>query len=1187
MRIPNLSVSDSVTRSIRDLELKRFELDQQISSGQKLKLPEDDGLRVGRLINLESEKSNISQYKRNSSQAKEFLNAGHLNLDHLRQLNQRALEIARVAGTELNQSAAETYGHEINELVEEALNRVNSSHRGTALFGGNEFKPNFGNSDVLLGEYSKTTISLNDSLVGEESADGNRILSEGEYVVFKLNGREYVVEATKDGLTTSKILEIVENLVNEDAGTLDQSPRLPADPANPDPDFPWYRGYVRGGEGENASRNENAHLNASLSNNGNLVLTGAVNQTYHASVDFYTNWKSNTYFPEQVDQKIAEQTELRFPGVNFNDLSEEDKEIIRKEVFKSGSSTFDQNQFELVLNSKAALKFPVEYESAAPSSWTNLQTANQEAIWRDAFDEFYNNGDLVFNLSDQQVLDLTGVTNSGGDYSFQNYQDTTDALLPMTGYLKPMELSSDGVWVRSTNALTNNDIKITDADFYVTGQKYNQTVDEFDNLKIVDYAIEQGIQQNTLPVGSAPVMSWVRDVSVESQQLSGSSTLEINHSSDWKRLSRYEMGELVEYKGKLWESQIDANFNRKPGDEGDYWKEIPSNYSVEREDWNLNTTAIEERIFFMSPDGRLFDNKLDAQFHTEDILLESKTYENTIADLTTDAAALVKEIAYPVSQFSVNGSESKAMTFFDSVSQSYRLVASSENGEIVNGQYVKGDVVDSTKNPNLLVNGAITLHEGRYFVITDENSLDTNLWSSLNETNLQGGGAALLPNGLPKEGLEKTLLQGTGNSVSGFAGDIVFQRTNDTTNFGEPVERYFLALNNYTSVSDLGNSTSFVEVQASSATQGSIWASNETYDSGQIVYYKGSYYQARADDLKNNVTVNDELGNFQGQFTVFPDDDFYTNQNGESVKNTLWAKLSDEGDLNHVFSFKIDNQNQPSIRIPEPGASGRGASAEAVVDSSGEVVGLRVKDGGNYFFGSAIDSTTIPSDFEKVKIDLSNGGELEAKIIWQEDNTTGSYFISGFEQLTVVSGENKGSSSTSTLGDSFSFATGSKSFLDHRDNEGNLLNLTYLGGDESSRAMVGTDTDLSFLLDASNEGTKSLGGVVKSLIDLRDGLFNPNSIDFAQEVQAAERDLISSEDEIVDKMGELSASLTRIETVNSHDEEYSMSIDKQIANDLEVDLSEAIMRLSRISMAYQAAMQVGSQMLNNSLLNYL
>ena len=98
---------------------------------------------------------------------------------------------------------------------------------------------------------------------------------------------------------------------------------------------------------------------------------------------------------------------------------------------------------------------------------------------------------------------------------------------------------------------------------------------------------------------------------------------------------------------------------------------------------------------------------------------------------------------------------------------------------------------------------------------------------------------------------------------------------------------------------------------------------------------------------------------------------------------------------------------------------------------------------------------------------------------------------------------------------------------------------------------------------------------------------NSNSMNFADEVHTAELELISSEDEIVNKMGELSASLVRIDTVNSHDEEYSLSIDKQISNDLEVDLSKAIMRLSRVSMAYQAAMQVGSQMLNNSLLNYL
>ena len=97
--------------------------------------------------------------------------------------------------------------------------------------------------------------------------------------------------------------------------------------------------------------------------------------------------------------------------------------------------------------------------------------------------------------------------------------------------------------------------------------------------------------------------------------------------------------------------------------------------------------------------GDFFDDQLEAQFHTEDILLESKTYENTIADLANDAANLVKEIVYPVSQFSVNGSESSGMAVFDQVTQKYRLVAADKNGEIIDGQFVKGDILDSTNNP--------------------------------------------------------------------------------------------------------------------------------------------------------------------------------------------------------------------------------------------------------------------------------------------------------------------------------------------------------------------------------------------------------------------------------------------------------------------------------------------------------
>ena len=47
MRIPNLNVSGNITNTIRELDQERFKLDRQISTGQKITYPEDDGIRTG------------------------------------------------------------------------------------------------------------------------------------------------------------------------------------------------------------------------------------------------------------------------------------------------------------------------------------------------------------------------------------------------------------------------------------------------------------------------------------------------------------------------------------------------------------------------------------------------------------------------------------------------------------------------------------------------------------------------------------------------------------------------------------------------------------------------------------------------------------------------------------------------------------------------------------------------------------------------------------------------------------------------------------------------------------------------------------------------------------------------------------------------------------------------------------
>jgi hypothetical protein len=216
---------------------------------------------------------------------------------------------------------------------------------------------------------------------------------------------------------------------------------------------------------------------------------------------------------------------------------------------------------------------------------------------------------------------------------------------------------------------------------------------------------------------------------------------------------------------------------------------------------------------------------------------------------------------------------------------------------------------------------------------------------------------------------------------------------------------------------------------------------------------------------------------------------------------------------------------------------------------------------------------------------LPNGESMRANIIWGENpNDPGPYIITGFEILgSAILDQAMGAQQ----GDTYSFATGKRTFLDHRDDKGRLIGVTYTGSDKDSEFYVGEDSKISSFLSAHNNGTADLKNAISSLVDLRNGLSIQDITEMSEAVQLAEKDLIVQEDSVVDKIGELSSLMVRMDTVRAHDEEYFLEIDRKLASDLDVDLSEAIMQLTRVSTAYQAAMQVGAQLLNTSLLNYL
>ena len=116
---------------------------------------------------------------------------------------------------------------------------------------------------------------------------------------------------------------------------------------------------------------------------------------------------------------------------------------------------------------------------------------------------------------------------------------------------------------------------------------------------------------------------------------------------------------------------------------------------------------------------------------------------------------------------------------------------------------------------------------------------------------------------------------------------------------------------------------------------------------------------------------------------------------------------------------------------------------------------------------------------KKAKVLLDNGQEVEATILWEENpSDPGPYRIAGFElpQETVVNGAPKGP----RMGDTFSFATGTKTFLDHRDSDGNIIDVSYLGGENNSKTFVGKDTSVSYMLDSSDGQTEKLGDVAEN-----------------------------------------------------------------------------------------------------------
>lgn len=136
MRVPTNSNYSSMLNQVQQLSARQTQLQTQVSTGQRISLPEDDPAAMARYLGLDAERRQLTQYYDNASHAKDLATSSYSGLKQLRSLNQRSDEIATLGSGVLSRDAAVAYATEVNQLLEQGLQTANIKFNNDYLYAG-------------------------------------------------------------------------------------------------------------------------------------------------------------------------------------------------------------------------------------------------------------------------------------------------------------------------------------------------------------------------------------------------------------------------------------------------------------------------------------------------------------------------------------------------------------------------------------------------------------------------------------------------------------------------------------------------------------------------------------------------------------------------------------------------------------------------------------------------------------------------------------------------------------------------------------------------------------------------------------------------------------------------------------------------------------------------------------------
>ena len=136
MRVATNTVSEDIIRQIQSLSGQQTKLQSQVASGQRISLPEDDPAAVGRVLNMQSELRQITQFGINASSALDIAQASSSGLQAVKKISDRAGELVTLGTGVLGPEAMKAYAAEVDQLIEQAVQDANTRLNGNYIFAG-------------------------------------------------------------------------------------------------------------------------------------------------------------------------------------------------------------------------------------------------------------------------------------------------------------------------------------------------------------------------------------------------------------------------------------------------------------------------------------------------------------------------------------------------------------------------------------------------------------------------------------------------------------------------------------------------------------------------------------------------------------------------------------------------------------------------------------------------------------------------------------------------------------------------------------------------------------------------------------------------------------------------------------------------------------------------------------------